>query len=189
MYKQTPSQTIGPFFHPELVHSGESVLIDDHTSGQPIRIQGMVIDGEGKPVLDAFLEIWQADSQGFFNHPADPNCQQADKHFRGFGRSGTVNGGRYEFLTVKPGSFPGRDGQAQAPYINVRIFARGMLIHAYTRLYFSDEALNESDSVLNAIEPARRPTLIAMKQDVAGLPTYRFDIHMQGENETVFFEP
>ncbi len=189
MYKQTPSQTVGPFFHPGLLRAGENVLVDEQTSGQRIRIVGYVLDGEGKPVPDAMLEIWQPDAQGFFNHPADPNCNRADRHFRGFGRTGTVNQGTYEFKTIKPGSIPGRDGETHAPYINVRLFSRGMLIHAYTRLYFSDESANEMDAVLSSIEPDRRPTLIAMRQESNDLPTYRFDIHMQGERETVFFEP
>ncbi len=189
MYKQTPSQTIGPFFHPGLLHGGENVLVDDLTSGGHIRIVGTVFDGEGKPVPDALLEVWQADAQGFFNHPNDPNCQRADRHFRGFGRAGTVNEGRYEFKTVKPGRVPGRDGEPQAPFINLRIFARGMLIHTYTRLYFSDESANEMDAVLNSVDPERRATLVAVREESPDLPTYRFDIHLQGEDETVFFEP
>ncbi len=189
MFKQTASQTVGPFFHPALVRSGENVLVDEQTSGQRILIVGRVFDGEGKPVNDALLEIWQADAQGFFNHPADPHCVQADRHFRGFGRAGTVNEDRFEFKTVKPGRVPGRDGQLQAPHIDIRIFSRGLLIHAYTRLYFSDESANEADAVLNSVEPERRETLTAVRVESNDLPTYRFDIHLQGENETVFFEP
>lgn len=189
MNTQTPSQTVGPFFHPALIRSGENVLVDDQTSGQHILIVGEVIDGEGNPVPDAVIEIWQADAQGFFNHPADPHSPQSDPHFRGFGRAGTVSAGRFEFKTVKPGRVSGHDGQPQAPHIDVRIFSRGMLIQAYTRLYFSDESFNESDAVLNSVEPGRRATLIAARQDSNDLPTYRFDIHLQGEHETVFFEP
>ncbi len=189
MYRQTPSQTIGPFFHPALLKGGENILVDDETIGQHIRIVGTVFDGEGKPVTDALLEIWQADAQGFFNHPADPHNNQADRHFHGFGRTGTVNAGRFEFKTVKPGPVSGRDGQLQPPYINVRIFSRGMLIHTYTRLYFSDENANANDTILNSIRPDRRGTLIATCEETNDLPTYRFDIHLQGEQETVFFEP
>jgi len=189
MQKQTPSQTVGPFFHPGLVHGEENVLVDEETSGQRIRIMGKVFDGDGNPVVDALLEIWQADGQGFFNHPADPNCLQADKHFRGFGRAGTIHEGRFEFKTVKPGPVPGRDGQNQAPHISIRVFSRGMLIQAYTRLYFPGESSNEIDPVLNSIDSERRATLIAVHEDSGDLPTYRFDIHLQGENETVFFEP
>ncbi len=189
MLKQTPSQTVGPFFHPGLLHGGENVLVTEETTGQRIRIVGTVYDGDGQPIPDALLEIWQADASGFFNHPADPNCARADKHFRGFGRTGTVNAGHFEFKTIKPGSVPGRDGQPQPPYIDVRVFSRGMLIHITTRLYFSDEAANAADPLLNSIEPERRATLIAVREDTGDLPTYRFDIHMQGERETVFFEP
>lgn len=188
MYRQTPSQTVGPFFHPGLLRGNENVLVNDLVSGQRIRIVGTVFDGEGKPIPDALLEIWQADARGLFNHPADPNCDSADKNFRGFGRANTVNGGRFEFKTIKPGPTPGREGQSQAPYIDIRIFMRGMLIHAYSRLYFSDENANQIDPVLNSIEPERRGTLIARREDAGDLPTYRFDIHMQGDRETVFFE-
>jgi len=189
MLKQTPSQTIGPFFHPGLLHGSENVLVNDQTSGQRIRIVGTVFDGDGKPISDALLEIWQPDAQGFFNHPADPHSMEADQHFRGFGRAGTVNEGRFEFKTIKPGRIYGHDGQLQAPYINLRIFSRGMLIQAYTRMYFSDESTKEGDSLLNSIEPERRETLIAVRENTNDLPTYRFDIHLQGEHETVFFEP
>jgi protocatechuate 3,4-dioxygenase alpha subunit len=189
MLKQTPSQTVGPFFHHGLLNSDGSVLVNDFTSGQRIRIVGTIFDGNGQPIPDALLEIWQADASGFFNHPADPNCDRADKHFRGFGRTGTVQAGYFEFKTIKPGAIPTLEGQLQAPTINMRVFSRGMLIHAYTRLYFSDESLNASDHVINSIEPARRNTLIAVREDHGDLPTYRFDIHMQGDQETVFFEP
>ncbi len=189
MITQTPSQTVGPFFHPTLIKSGENILADDQTNGQHILIIGKVFDGGGKPMTDALLEIWQADAQGFFNHPADPNCTWADPHFHGFGRSSTVDDGRFEFKTVKPGPVAGHGGQPQAPYINIRIFSRGLLIQVYTRLYFSDESANQSDPTLNSIEPGRRSTLIAVRQESSDLPIYRFDIHMQGEHETVFFEP
>ncbi len=189
MLKQTPSQTVGPFFHHGLLYQDETELVDDQTEGQRIRVIGTVYDGSGEPIPDAILEIWQADAHGYFNHPLDPHCDLADKHFHGFGRTGTVNGGRYEFKTVKPGGVPLPDGQPQAPYINFRVFSRGMLIHAYTRLYFSDESANQDDPVLQRIAPERRSTLIAPRVDTGDLPTYRFDIHMQGERETVFFEP
>jgi protocatechuate 3,4-dioxygenase alpha subunit len=190
MPRQTPSQTIGPFFHLGLLFGGENVLVDDQTRGQPIRITGTVYDGEATPVTDALVEIWQADAQGHFNHPADPHAAQADPHFRGFGRSSTLRNGRFEFTTVKPGPTPGPQGdERQAPYVDVRVFARGMLIHAVTRLYFADEPATAADPLLASIGPERRATLIAVREDTAGLPTYRFDIHLQGDCETVFFEP
>jgi protocatechuate 3,4-dioxygenase, alpha subunit len=185
MPEQSPSQTVGPFFHFSLLSGGENILVNDQTKGEKIRIVGTVFDGDGQPIPDAMLEIWQADSQGFFNHPLDPNQKQADQNFKGFGRADT-QAGTYEFVTVKPGRVPGEDNQLQAPHINVRLFARGMLIHIYTRIYFSDESANASDALLNSVDDARRWTLIAQAEPDY---TYRFDIHMQGANETVFFEP
>jgi protocatechuate 3,4-dioxygenase alpha subunit len=188
--QQTPSQTVGPFFHGGLLIGGEHVLIESQTLGQPICIVGMVYDGAGQPVPDALIEIWQADAQGYFNHAADEQQSLADQHFRGFGRSGTNEHGQFLFQTVRPGPVAGREGAMQAPHISVRVFARGMLIHAVTRLYFPDENANATDAVLNAIDdPARRQTLIAVHEAAAGAPAYRFNIHLQGERETVFFEP
>jgi len=188
---QSPSQTVGPFFHYGLVDAGgENILVTDQTKGQRIRIKGRVIDGEGQGVSDALIEIWQADSGGHYNHPQDPNHHQADRHFKGFGRAATDPNGMYTFETIMPGMVAYDDRTFQAPHINVRIFARGMLIHAYTRLYFSDqEAANNADPVLNLVPEDRRHTLIARREDSNGLPTYCFEIVLQGENETVFFEP
>jgi protocatechuate 3,4-dioxygenase alpha subunit len=190
MLKQTASQTVGPFFHFGLILGGENVLVNERTSGERIYIEGRVWDGAGEPVPDAMVEIWQADAQGIFNHPADPQHQQADPFFRGFGRSGTVEGGKFWFKTIKPGRIHWDEQQDQAPHVNIRVFARGMLIHAVTRLYFSGESANQNDPVLNSIEDAkRRQTLIARRAESADLPTYHFDIHLQGELETVFFDP
>lgn len=190
LLKQTPSQTVGPFFQFGLIFGGENVLVNDQTAGQRIYIEGHVFDGDYQPVPDALIEIWQADSHGIFNHPADPQRAKADPHFRGFGRVDTRQGGTFTFKTIKPGRVP-LDGQhEQAPHVNIRIFARGMLLHAITRLYFSDEALNQTDPVLTSIaDPVRRQTLIAQLDDSEGTPTYRFDIVLQGERETVFFDP
>ena len=181
---QSPSQTVGPFFHNCLIRGGENSLTTPQTQGQHIVIQGQVFDGDGQPVPDAMVEIWQADANGYFNHPEDPNQAQADPNFQGFGRAETADYGRFTFHTIKPGTIPGE----QTPYINVRVFARGMLIHAVTRLYFADESGNANDDVLNAVPADRRDTLIAAPEDVPGFPTYRFDIHLQGEQETVFFD-
>ena len=135
------------------------------------------------------VEIWQADAQGIYNHPADPRHAQADPHFHGFGRSGTADGGRFWFKTIKPGPVPWDEERHQAPHITVIIFARGLLVHTMTRLYFPDESANAQDPILNNIEdPERRQTLIATRDDTEGTPTYRFDIHLQGAQETVFFE-
>jgi protocatechuate 3,4-dioxygenase alpha subunit len=184
MPKQTPSQTVGPFFAfaltPEQygypfasIVSGR--LADETTDGERIRIVGQVLDGEGTPINDAMVEIWQADAQGRYAAPTG---------FTGFGRQGTGTDpqNRFIFDTVKPG----RVDAEQAPHISVIVFMRGILTHAYTRIYFSDEAqANARDPVLNSVPEARRATLIA-ERDADGL--YRFDIHMQGEDETVFFD-
>lgn len=190
MLKQTASQTVGPFFSYGLFSGGENLLVTERTSGQRIYIKGQVFDGDGQPVTDALVEIWQADALGFFNHPVDPNHEQADKFFRGFGRSETVEEGMFWFKTVKPGRVPWNDEQEQAPHVNVRVFARGMLIHATTRLYFSDEDTNQIDPVLNSIDDLqRRQTLIAKREESEDSPCYRFDIQLQGAHETVFFDP
>jgi len=181
---QSPSQTVGPFFHNCLIHGQANRLITPHTQGQPIVIQGQVLDGDGQPVPDAMVEIWQADANGFFNHADDPNQPQADPHFTGFGRAETVEHGRFTFHTIKPGIILGE----QVPYVNLRIFARGMLVHAVTRLYFADEAGNATDPVLNSVPGDRRETLIARQEQVPGFPTYCFNIHLQGDQETVFFD-
>lgn len=192
--KQTPSQTVGPYFaygltpeqydYPfkELV-SGDIRTPD--TEGIAIRIEGKVFDGNGDPVPDAMIEIWQADSQGRYAHPSDGRASNAT--FAGFGRFGTGTDAenRFIFETVKPGSVDGD----QAPHINVIVFMRGLLTHVYTRIYFEDETeANAGDAVLNSAPADRRHTLIAAKRDDAGRSVYIFDIHMQGEDETVFFD-
>jgi len=186
---QTGSQTVGPFFHYGLIFGGENVLVNEKTRGTRILIEGTVYDGDGAPVPDALVEIWQPDAQGIFNHPADPRQPQADPNFRGFGRADTVRNGQFSFKTVKPGAIVGANGQAQAPHINVRLFSRGLLIHAMTRIYFAHEAANQADPVLCAIAPARRSTLLAQQEDFGDLPCYRFDIRLQGAGETIFFNP
>jgi len=183
--KQTGSQTVGPYFSIGLIYGdSQNDLVKEATSGERITITGVVFDGDGEPIPDAMLEIWQSDANGIFNHPTDPLHEQADPHFRGFGRTGTRQAGRYAFKTIKPGE---RDGQA--PYINVHVFSRGMLVHALTRIYFSDEPANKDDPLLNSVEESRRDTLIADRDESGDHLNYRFDIHMQGENETVFFNP
>jgi protocatechuate 3,4-dioxygenase alpha subunit len=183
--KQTGSQTVGPFFRIGLIYGkGQNDLVQEKTSGERIVISGQVLDGNGEPIPDAMVEIWQPDSNGIFNHPADPRHEQADPHFQGFGRAETPREGRFEFKTIRPG---GRDGAA--PYINVHLFSRGMLIHAMTRIYFSDEPANEMDPLLKSLDEARRHTLIARRDESSDTPTYRFDIRFQGEDETVFLDP
>ncbi|KAB2846867.1 MAG: protocatechuate 3,4-dioxygenase subunit alpha [Hyphomicrobiaceae bacterium] len=191
---QTPSQTVGPYFAYGLTPeqygyalrsiAGPS-LVERETAGSRIRIEGRVLDGEGKPISDAMIEIWQADSQGRYSHPADARGSNAS--FKGIGRCGTGTDpdSRYWFDTIKPGAI----GDGSAPHVNLIVLMRGMLSHAFTRIYFPDEAaLNAKDPVLAAVPADRRSTLIAERQEGPPGPVYRFDIHMQGPRETVFFD-
>jgi len=162
-----------------------SAMADADVEGERIRVIGMVLDGEGAPVNDAMIEIWQADAHGRYDHPADERGSNAS--FHGFGRCGTGTDpeNRFIFDTVKPGAV----GEGHAPHLNVVVFMRGLLSHAYTRMYFSDEAeANETDPVLAEVPAARRRTLIAEREETGEGVLYRFDIHMQGDHETVFFD-
>ena len=188
----TPSQTVGPFFAYGLLpqeygYAGiaGSRLVAPDTPGEHILLYGRVVDGEGRPVEDAMLEIWQADAEGRY---ADaPDGGRAD--FFGFGRTGTDREGRFRFETVKPGRVPAPDGRLQAPHIAMIVTARGLLNHLFTRIYFEDEeAANAEDPVLARVPEARRPSLIAARQTLGGMPAYRFEVRLQGEAETVFFE-
>ena len=147
--------------------------------------EGRVLDGEGDPVNDAMIELWQADAQGRYAHPADPRSSNAS--FAGFGRCGTGTDpqNRFVFETVKPGAIAER----HAPHINVIVFMRGLLTHAYTRIYFADEVeANAADTVLAQVPAERRSTLMADRSESGGETVYSFDIHMQGPRETVFFD-
>jgi protocatechuate 3,4-dioxygenase alpha subunit len=183
--KQTASQTVGPYFRIGLIYGDPQYnLVQDETTGERIEITGRVLDGDGEPIVDAMVEIWQPDANGIYDHPQDPLREQADPHFRGFGRAENLRGGVYRFKTIKPG---GRDGNA--PYINVHVFSRGLLLQAMTRIYFAGEPANAADPTLNAVDPSRRTTLIAAPHESEKAGVYRFDSHMQGEHETVFFDP
>jgi protocatechuate 3,4-dioxygenase, alpha subunit len=183
----TPSQTVGPFFHDALVDEDRSKLV---ATGHPsaVRIEGTVYDGAGEPVPDAMVEIWQANESGRYSDPTGDreNLPHEPGTFSGFGRSDTAKGGKYFFVTVKPGPVPGRDGSLQAPHVMVSVFARGLLKRLVTRVYFPDEKdANSSDPALSSIEDLKlRDSLIA-REDTGVL---RFDIHLQGENQTAFFE-
>ena len=182
----TPSQTIGPFFHDALLDTDRSELVSpDHP--EAVKIQGTVYDGAGEIVPDAMVEIWQANAAGRYNHPADGREDlPLDEGFSGFGRSGTGAGGEFSFSTVKPGFVPGPDGRLQAPHVMVSVFARGLLNRLVTRIYFPDEEVaNAVDLVLSSIEDQElRRTLIARDEGGA----LRFDIHLQGDGQTAFFE-
>jgi protocatechuate 3,4-dioxygenase, alpha subunit len=187
---QTPSQTVGPFFHLALDRPDWADLPADGPRGERIVIAGRVTDGDGLPVADACLELWQANASGRYAHPDDTRADNAlDPHFRGFSRVATGADGGFRVTTIRPGPVPSRGNTLQAPHIAVALFARGLLKQLFTRIYFAGEALNETDPVLSSIDdPARRRTLIAARADAAGTTIYRFDIVLQGDNETVFFD-
>jgi len=185
-YIQTPSQTVGPFFAYGLTAEDDGykysqiangkLLTGNKVEGERITITGSILDGAGNLIPDAMIEIWQADDRGRYD----------SRLFGGFGRAGTGSSedSRFRFDTIKPGSVSGA-----APHINLIVFMRGLLVHAFTRFYFSDETnLNENDEVLNNIPAERRHTVIAQRKDTQNEVSYHFDIYMQGENETVFFD-
>ncbi len=181
----TPSQTVGPFFGVGLpFEKGEQIAAPG--SAGVIRVEGQVLDGNGEPVPDALLEIWQPDDHGRYRKVGDGETTRGKSRdlSTGFGRCRTDSEGAFHFMTVKPGAVPAPDGRAQAPHLNVTVFARGLLRHLVTRMYFPDETeANATDPALNLVEPARRETLIA--KNCGGV--LHFDIRLQGERETVFF--
>lgn len=185
----TGSQTVGPFFEPGLLREDarRNVLTQPETVGERIRIVGRVLDGDGAPVPDALIEIWQANAHGRYNHQADQGVASLDPTFLGFGRSGTGEDGSYWFETIKPGSVPFDKTQQQAPHICVTVFARGLLNHLVTRLYFEDEPANAHDPILHYVPEERRATLLAKREPGDAPIVYRFDIILQGEGETAFF--
>jgi protocatechuate 3,4-dioxygenase, alpha subunit len=186
-YAQTPSQTLGPFFHYALPYEAGPYLVGANAQGEHITIEGRVTDGDGLPVTDALVEIWQANSHGRYDHPEDEQDKPLDDGFSGFGRAPTDEQGMFRFYTVKPGAVPGLHNEMQAPHINICILARGVLKRMATRLYFAEEQeANRIDPVLNLVPEDRRATLIAQRIGEASL--YRLDISLQGENETVFFD-
>ena len=202
LLRETASQTAGPYVHIGLApqqagfdifeNNFGNVLTTPQTQGERIRIEGIVRDGSGTAVRDVLLEIWQANAQGKYNHPADRQSgKTVDPAFRGWGRAcSDFETGLYSFETIKPGAVTGRDGRPMAPHINFWIVARGINIGLNTRMYFSDEAAaNAADPVINLIEwEVRRKTLIAQREQRDGKVVYRFDIRLQGEDETVFFD-
>jgi protocatechuate 3,4-dioxygenase alpha subunit len=185
--RQTPSQTVGPFFHFALPRFAGPNLATDQTKGERISIEGRVIDGDGQPLNDALVEIWQANAEGRYDHPDDNQDKPLDPAFHGFGRSATDAQGRFSFQTIRPGAVPGPGNTLQAPHINVTVFARGMLKQLVTRIYFEDEKQNTDDPILARIPDARRGTLIARRKNGKD-PAFVHDIVLQGKNETVFFD-
>ncbi|WP_299920779.1 protocatechuate 3,4-dioxygenase subunit alpha [uncultured Pelagimonas sp.] len=197
--KETPSQTAGPYVHIGLAPGAAGFDIYDQelgkdiagpkAAGERITVQGIVIDGTGSPIKDVLLEAWQANADGVYAHPESDG--EVEDGFRGFGRVITeFETGEWSFDTVKPGPVPGRNGTTQAPHINLWVVARGINLGLNTRLYFDDEdEANAADPVLNVIEwEGRRATLIAKRTEQDGKIIYRFDIRVQGDGETVFFD-
>ena len=182
----TTSQTVGPFFSIGLDWLRKVDLAGPGVSGERVTIAGRVLDGDGKPVPDALLEIWQANSHGKYAHPEDTQNKPLEPGFQGYGRVGVDADGRFRFTTVKPGAVPGADGKMQAPHIAVSVFARGLQIRLVTRIYLPDEAANAGDPILNLVEPSRRGTLIAKKTATQGF--LEWNVILQGTDETVFFD-
>jgi protocatechuate 3,4-dioxygenase alpha subunit len=173
---------VGPFLSIGLPWADGPTVVPEGTPGA-VWVRGVVTDGAGDPVPDALVETWQADPNGRFDHPDDPRGRVAD--FRGFGRCPTGPDGDYGILTLLPGVVPGAGGRDQAPHIDVSVFARGMLNRVVTRIYFPENAdTNAADEVLNSVPEDRRGTLFATKTEDG----YRFDVRLQGEHETVFFD-
>jgi len=185
----TASQTVGPFFNFGLTtNHALGIMAPDGAEGEHITLIFRVIDGDGEPTPgDSMIELWQADSQGRYQHPADSRSADADKNFCGFGRLETDANGVCVFETVKPGRVPSTDGSAQAPHINVTLFARGLGKPLRTRVYFAGEPANADDPVLSLIPADRRETVLA--KPVAAQPNaWAIEIHLQGEAETVFLD-
>ena len=184
IHPPTPSQTLGPYFAICLPFDGQELVVPTDTPGA-IRIFGTISDGAGEPIPDHVIETWQPDPEGLFADLHGYGGSSQLSGFRGFARHAEEDGeGNWEILTVKPGRVPGADGALQAPHIDLTVMARGMLHRVVTRIYFADEQdANATDPVLSSVPAERRHTLLAEPSDGG----YRFDIRVQGENETVFF--
>ena len=198
--RATPSQTAGPYVHIGLIPSqagldifGQDlgrVLAGPDAAGERIRIEGRILDGAGAACNDVLVEIWQANAAGRYDHPADQQDRPLDPALHGWGRTGTdFRTGVWSFETVKPGAVSGRHGRPMAPHVNLWLASRGMNIGLSTRMYFPDEAeANAADPVLAIVGHPRRDTLVARREERDRMPVYVFDIHLQGEQETVFFD-
>ncbi|HEX3352111.1 MAG TPA: protocatechuate 3,4-dioxygenase subunit alpha [Terriglobales bacterium] len=185
----TPSQTVGPFFHFCLTTDKNCVacIAGPKVRGERVWLSIRVLDGNGEAINDAMIEIWQANSEGKYNHPDDPQPKPVEPEFLGFGRMGTAKDGSCEFETIKPGRVPGPEAVLQAPHLNVAVFARGMLKQLYTRIYFAGDAANREDPVFALVPAERRETLMA-HPDPTHPGGWRFNVRLQGDDETVFFD-
>jgi protocatechuate 3,4-dioxygenase, alpha subunit len=180
----TPSQTVGPFFHYALPYDTGPQVAGPSRDGV-FRLWGRVFDGDGTPIPDSLVEIWQADEHGAFVDEPGIFDAPAAAGFRGFGRCATDAEGAFEFFTVKPAAVPTAAGEMQAPHIAMSVFARGMLRRVVTRVYFDDDPVaNQADPLLSSLDEPRRTTLVATSTDGG----YRFDVHIQGDDETVFLD-
>ena len=183
----TSSQTAGPYLKIGMDALAIEDLAPSGIAGERISLRGRVLDADGRGVNDGVVEIWQANAQGKYAHPEDAQDKPLEAGFRGFGRSLTRSDGGYRFATIKPGPVPGPGGAPQAPHLVVTVFMRGLLKHVITRMYFPDEPANANDPVLKLVPAERRSTLIARR--VTGeRGALEWDIVLQGENETVFFD-
>ena len=183
----TTSQTVGPFFKIGLQWLNRDNLAGEGVSGERVGIHGRLLDGDGAPVPDAILEIWQANAHGKYDHPEDTQDKPLEAAFKGYGRIPTDKQGAFRFSTIKPGPVPGPNGKEQAPHLVLSIFMRGLLKRLTTRMYFADDARNSGDPILNLVEPARRSTLIA-KKTAGGPGALEWNVVLQGPDETVFFD-
>jgi protocatechuate 3,4-dioxygenase, alpha subunit len=182
----TASQTVGPYLHIGLTWLITDNLVGPGVTGTPIVLEGRVTDGDGKPVNDALVEIWQANAHGRYAHPDDKHDAPLEPAFKGFGRVPTDEEGRFRFTTIKPGRVPAPGGGLQAPHINVTILMRGLLKHLTSRIYFDGDPTNAQDPVLQSVPEARRSTLLA--RTATGGGTLAWNVRLQGDGETVFFE-
>jgi protocatechuate 3,4-dioxygenase alpha subunit len=185
--RATIPQTAGPYFHIGLRWLFGDRVAEAHAAGRHIAVEGRVVDGDGVPVSDAMLEVWQADPNGTYAHPDDPHGRPVTPGFRGYARVPTSSEGWFRFTTVKPGRVPAPDGGMQAPHIVVALFMRGLLRQAVTRIYFSDEPSNQDDMVLLRVPAPRRSTLIARPKP-GPADVFEWNIILQGSHETVFFD-
>ena len=181
----TAAQTVGPFVSIGFEKASVPDVAPAGVAGERVTISGRIVDGDGLPVTDAVIETWQANSYGKYAHPDDAQEKLLEENFKGFGRVLTDAQGGFRLTTVKPGKVAGPDGKEQAPHITVVIFMRGLLKQLMTRIYFADEAANASDPVLSRVRMARRATLMAAKSADGSL---QWNVHLQGPNETVFFD-
>ena len=181
----TTSQTVGPYFKIGLHWLDQDQLAPEGVSGERVRLQGRVLDGDGMPIPDAILEVWQANAHGKYANPEDTQNKPLEPGFTGYGRVPVDREGAFRFMTIKPGPVPGPEGKEQAPHLVISLFMRGLLRRLVTRLYFPDDSRNAGDYILNLVEAERRATLIAKRAQTGVL---EWKINMQGAEETVFFD-